>query len=96
MIAISYEISKYVLYIYQQKVESTTSSGDLMADLHKKLAMRRKGISGAKGNDPNAGDSESSKIPQSSSLLGSISSMIPAPPKPDTNTDHSDNESDWE
>lgn len=68
-----------------------------MADLHKKLAMRRKGISGAKENDPNASGVASSKIPQSTNLLDSISSMIPPPPKPDTNTDHSDNDgSDWE
>lgn len=68
-----------------------------MADLHKKLAMRRKGISGAKELEAQA--SSSTVIP-SVNFLDSISSMIPPPPKPDTstgNTDRSDNDSDdWD
>lgn len=68
-----------------------------MADLHKKLAMRRKGISGAKENEAQA--SSSTVIP-SANLLDSISSMIPPPPMvpPSTgNTDRSDNDSDdWD
>lgn len=71
------------------------SSGDLMADLHKKLAMRRKGISGTKENQD-----MKSKDPiaaHDNNLLSSISSMIPAPPSSNRKTDeHSDNDSEWE
>lgn len=42
-----------------------------MADLHAKLAMRRKGISGAKANVENAGGG---------SAMDKISAMIPPPP----------------
>lgn len=67
-----------------------------MADLHKKLAMRRKGISGAKENQPPI--ATSTAVP-SANLLDSISSMIPPPPKLDTSTanpDRSDDDSEWE
>lgn len=70
-----------------------------MADLHKKLAMRRKGISGTKENGAQTGATSSSMAVPSANLMDSISSMIPPPPKPDTstgNTDRSDNDSDWE
>lgn len=80
-----------------QKSVNNSSSGDLMADLHKKLAMRRKGISGAKDNQAPAGNTTPSVMP-SANLLDSISSMIPPPPKQDTsaNTDRSDDDSEWE
>lgn len=69
-----------------------------MADLHKKLAMRRKGISGAKENQAqsNIPITASTPVTPSSNLMDSISSMIPPPPKPDTNTDRSEDDSDWE
>lgn len=41
-----------------------------MADLHAKLAMRRKGISGVKANQENG----------SGSAMDKISAMIPPPP----------------
>lgn len=70
-----------------------------MADLHKKLAMRRKGISGVKENESQQSNliATASKAGPSN-IMDSISSMIPAPPpKLDTST-HSDddNDSDWE
>lgn len=66
-----------------------------MADLHKKLAMRRKGISGAKENGSQS-TNPAATVASSSNLMDSISSMIPPPPKPETNTDRSDDDSDWE
>lgn len=69
-----------------------------MADLHKKLAMRRKGISGAKENGAQSNIPVAASVAApSSNLMDSISSMIPPPPKPEANTDRSDDDdSDWE
>ncbi|XP_059622606.1 WASH complex subunit 1 [Phlebotomus argentipes] len=56
------------------------AAGDLMADLHNKLSMRRKGISGAK---------------DASGVMDRMSALIPPPPKPTAPaTDASDD--DWE
>lgn len=57
-----------------------------MADLHLKLSMRRKGISGTKKN-------ENSVDPDST--LGKISAMIP-PPEPKNDIDSNSNDEDWE
>lgn len=58
-----------------------------MADLHKKLFMRRKGISGVKKPEENTIDPNSA--------LGRISAMIPSPEK--TNVESTSNdEEDWE
>lgn len=58
-----------------------------MADLHKKLFMRRKGISGMKKTDENLIDPKST--------LGKISAMIPSPEN--TNVESTSNdEEDWE
>lgn len=57
-----------------------------MADLHLKLSMRRKGISGTKKN-------ENSVDPDST--LGKISAMIP-PPEPTNDIDTNSNDEDWE
>lgn len=57
-----------------------------MADLHLKLSMRRKGISGTKKQ-------ENSVDPDST--LGKISAMIP-PPEPKTDIDSNSNDEDWE
>lgn len=73
-----------------------------MADLHKKLAMRRKGISGVKenGTQPSNQATIVSKAGPSN-IMDRISSMIPAPPpKPDSSIhsgdDDNDNDSDWD
>lgn len=74
----------------------SSPSGDLMADLHRKLAMRRKGISGTK-NDQNATTKETTSGTDGGGLLSSISSMIPPPPTkelPSTNV--SEDETDWD
>lgn len=69
-----------------------SSGGDLMADLHNKLAMRRKGISGIK---------EIQQLPPVEAppnVMDRISAMIPPPPKPQANssaTDASDDD-DWD
>lgn len=64
-----------------------------MADLHRKLALRRKGISGIKEFEAK----RPTELPPTSnvSLIDSISSMIPAPINVN-NSVGSDNESDWE
>lgn len=67
-----------------------------MADLHKKLAMRRKGISGLKENESQ--QNTTAIKTGSTNIMDSISSMIPAPPpKPDSNhSDDDDHDSDWD
>lgn len=58
-----------------------------MADLHKKLFMRRKGISGVKKTEENMIDPNTA--------LGKISAMIPAPDE--TNfASTSNDEEDWD
>ncbi|XP_045470587.1 WASH complex subunit 1 [Harmonia axyridis] len=62
------------------------TSGDLMADLHSKLAMRRKGISGAKKDNKYA-------EMDSRDALNLISALIPPPEEINDETDHDE---DWE
>lgn len=60
-----------------------------MADLHNKLALRRKGISGIK---------EGQTLPaieNPPNVMDRISAMIPPPPKPQTDSEASDNE-EWD
>ncbi|XP_076260274.1 WASH complex subunit 1-like [Rhynchophorus ferrugineus] len=64
----------------------TSSPGDLMADLHSKLMMRRKGISGARKVD---------EVVSADSTLARISSMIP-PPVPKSEVESSDDDADEE
>ena len=59
----------------EQSAVSGGGGGDLMGDLFAKLSMRRKGISGSKGE---AGSSSASA--GSGSAMDKISAMIPAPP----------------
>lgn len=61
-------------------------SGDLMADLHAKLLLRRTGISGQ--NKPDGGGG----------MMEKISAMIPPPPVGGAAPQHCDSEegSDWE
>ncbi|XP_055693901.1 WASH complex subunit 1 [Lutzomyia longipalpis] len=64
-----------------KKETSAPAAGDLMADLHNKLSMRRKGISGAK--DP-------------SGVMDKMSALIPPPPKPTASTTDASEDDDWE
>lgn len=66
--------------------QTESSGGDLMADLHLKLAMRRKGISGAKKNIDN------SEL-DSRGTLSLMSALIPPPEETNEETDQED---DWE
>lgn len=65
-----------------------------MADLHNKLAMRRKGISGAKENDASG---SAGGAPSASNMIDRISSMIPPPPKAsnESNTEASEDD-EWD
>ncbi|XP_050409917.1 WASH complex subunit 1 [Patella vulgata] len=69
--------------------------GDLMSDLFAKLTMRRKGISGT--GKPEKSDNSGSSG-GGGSAMDKISSMIPAPPKPDDATESGggDDDGDWE
>lgn len=64
-----------------------------MADLHKKLAMRRKGISGTKKDNEQKGNAPALSLGQPT-LADSISSMIPAPPTTTKNDDSDQNDDD--
>ncbi|XP_044257228.1 WASH complex subunit 1 [Tribolium madens] len=61
------------------------SGGDLMADLHAKLSMRRKGISGTKKQE----------TVDASSALEKISAMIPPPIRTESNENNAEDE-DWD
>lgn len=75
---------------------NSAGGGDLMADLHNKLMMRRKGISGSKDNTDNG--------PATSNISGNpvisrLSSLIPPPPvgrtKNTSEEDEDSNDTDW-
>ncbi|KAK4871477.1 hypothetical protein RN001_015601 [Aquatica leii] len=64
-------------------------SSDLMADLHAKLSLRRKGISGSKNQDNLNFDA--------GSAMNKISAMIPAPPtKVEHNESTNTEDEDWD
>nr|XP_023024255.1 WASH complex subunit 1 [Leptinotarsa decemlineata] len=70
-------------------VKVVPQGGDLMADLHNKLFMRRKGISGAKQPQENSIDADST--------LSRISAMIPPPdPRQEQEVESTSNDEDWE
>lgn len=71
----------------EEQVKSQAPSGNLMADLHTKLAMRRKGISGPTG--PLTGN-----LP-GPSALSNISAMIPPPDIEEKSDNSSGQEDDW-
>lgn len=76
----------------EQSAVSAGGGGDLMGDLFAKLSMRRKGISGSKGES--GGSSEAAG---GGSAMDKISAMIPAPPRADhTDSVHSGASDDWE
>ena len=70
--------------------EDEVVSGDLMSDLFNKLALRRKGISGAN----QAANTSDSVVPPSSAM-DKISAMIP-PPAPSSAPQEDDSNSDWD
>lgn len=67
-----------------------------MADLHNKLALRRKGISGIK--DLQQQQQTISLVESPPNVMDRISAMIPPPPKPQANSSATDNSDDdeWE
>ncbi|XP_023300144.2 WASH complex subunit 1 [Lucilia cuprina] len=82
--------------------------GDLMADLHNKLLMRRKGISGSKDNNDsstmkNANNTIPTNTPSGNPVISRLSALIPPPAKgkPQTSntattSDEDDsNDTDW-
>lgn len=88
--------------------KATTSSGsskggDLMADLHNKLLMRRKGISGSKdNNDKNTNNSSTAtNTPSGNPVISRLSALIPPPPKASNTATTSEededdsNDTDW-
>lgn len=67
-----------------------------MADLHKKLALRRKGISGTKQDDSKIVSDTSRGNAQGFNLIESISSMIPVPMNSTKESNESEeDDSDW-
>ncbi|RZC38909.1 WAS protein family -like 1 [Asbolus verrucosus] len=76
---------KSATMVKNEKSTKSASGGDLMADLHAKLSMRRKGISGTKKQD-NSMDA--------STALEKISAMIP-PPVNEINENNTEDE-DWD
>lgn len=69
-----------------KKKPQAAPAGDLMSDLHAKLALRRRGIAGSK---------EAKK--EKASLMEKVSSLIPPPSKRAESDDESSNtDTDWE
>jgi len=64
----------------EQAAISTSSGGDFMGDLFAKISMRRKGISGSKG-ESSSGGGGSDAATGGGSAMDKISAMIPPPPK---------------
>lgn len=67
-----------------KKKPQAAPAGDLMSDLHAKLAMRRRGIAGSK---------EARK--EKASIMEKVSSLIPPPAKRDSTDDSGSSDSDW-
>ena len=65
------------------------SGGDLMGDLMSKLNMRRKGISGARNNEPEPAT-------QPAGAMDKISLMIPPPPGTAEQDSESDDDGGWD
>lgn len=82
----------------EQAAVSSEGGGDLMGDLFAKLSMRRKGISGSKGESSGSGAAGSlSGSTGGGSAMDKISAMIPSPPKGSRGESVRSNESDdWD
>lgn len=77
----------------EKSAVSAGGGGDLMGDLFAKLSMRRKGISGSKGESGGSSEAAAS----GGSAMDKISAMIPAPPKTDrSESTLSGGSDDWE
>lgn len=76
----------------QEKAASPKGGGDLMGDLFSKLAMRRKGISGTKGQGGSVTESSNQGGENKGSPMDKLSSIIPTVAA----TGHGDDEDDWD
>lgn len=65
-----------------KKKEKAPPAGDLMSDLRNRLTMRRKGISGAKDQQPDG-------------LMSKVSMMIPPPPLETSTEKTEESDEDW-
>lgn len=93
---------KNVSKINSHDIKAKTGGGDLMADLHNKLLMRRKGISGAKDNVENAVKTTSGlSTPSGNPVISRLSTLIPPPPpkgrakNTSDEEDEDSNDTDW-
>lgn len=71
-----------------EDIPKVKSGGDLMADLHNKLLMRRKGISGAKDNNPGSNSG--------GTMIEKLSALIPAISKQNDDSSSESADEDWE
>ena len=69
--------------------EAPSGGGDLMGDLFAKLQMRRKGISGSRGD-------KSSNDTGGGSAMDKISSMIPPPSNANANSSLANDSGEWD
>ncbi|XP_053965097.1 WASH complex subunit 1 [Anastrepha ludens] len=82
---------------------SNTGGGDLMADLHNKLLMRRKGISGAKDKEninaaetAHKGSLSFGATTTGNPVMSRLSALIPPPVgRKNSDDDDDDNDTDW-
>lgn len=65
-----------------------------MSDLFSKLSMRRKGISGSKGESSKSSSEPKEKPAENLGAMDKISAMIPPPQKPGRGDSHDG--SDWD
>lgn len=71
-----------------EEIPKVKPGGDLMADLHNKLLMRRKGISGAKENNPGSNSG--------GTMIEKLSALIPAISKQNDDSSSESADEDWE
>ena len=67
---------------------------DLMGEITRKLAMRRKGMSGKSDQEPTK-DRTNTSVPKPSGAMGKISSLIPPPPENVQSQKNEDSDDDW-
>ena len=67
---------------------------DLMGEITRKLAMRRKGMSG-KSDQEQTKDRTNTAVPKPSGAMGKISSLIPPPPENDQSQKNEESDDDW-
>nr|CAD7579315.1 unnamed protein product [Timema californicum] len=69
----------------EEKAVGGAEAGNLLADLHSKLALRRKGISGVNKPEISVGG-----------VMDRVSAMIPPPPAPHQSSSNTEDDDDWE